>query len=92
MCFFCIQEKNKGYPKVSFIFGAEGGTAPLAARPAGQLSIVHFADGKQIIQAKKAKRSLPFAAPTLKSHLIYEKKKNKGYPKVSFIFGAEGGT
>ena len=28
---------------VSLIYGAEGGTAPLAAHPAGQFSIVHFA-------------------------------------------------
>ena len=51
-----IEKKETSAKDVSF-FGAEGGTAPLAARPAQRLLIVDFAVITSVIQPTKAKQT-----------------------------------
>ena len=61
--------------------------APLAARPARQLSIAAFAVKFTISNPRKAKRLLPQTAPpsTLVSkHLIFQKEKRTAWVRFSF--------
>ena len=63
--------KMRNTPRVFLIFGAEGGTAPLAVRPARQLSIVDFATNNGMDQPIDITHNILLKQKTLDYYWIH---------------------
>ncbi len=91
--FFNRKQKEHTSLVCSFVLAQRRGFAPLAARPAGQLSIAHFAVKRYFFLIRKAKRSFSLAAPPSNPLLPFFNRKQKEHTSLvcSFVLAQRRG-